>query len=956
MTHLRTLVLLVLSLCPINWMLAQASQHSALDSVVIHKKLPNGFSYFLYRDTAFKKQKISLRLAIKAGSLQETDAQRGYAHFVEHMGFNGTEHFSQAQLMHFFDKAGMQFGADANASTGFNHTSYRLDVPGDSLIYLQQALQIISDWAQGMSFLPAEVEREKGVILAERQMRENAQSRFQQLATTWFFQKDSLLFNRFPIGDSTLISQAKAEGLKEFYQKWYRPELMALVVVGDFDPDWIEPQIEQLFSEMPSSNPTVAMPSYKIQFAGQRQTFQTHEFPLPFSLFNLSLNIPKEVKRSPEGFLHFLALEHFISSLIELELQKNPISKTPGNNLHFGMVHDLGDLHYFQLSANSSHHTLPAIFRAALPPIIDLAKGNLSDARFVKLQKRLINEAEQFKLFDIKTADNAAEELAKLFAEAFLEDLPYSAQLDRWNLLPQIYANLQKAEVLELAQHWLDPAQQMLLLAHPPDAPKNAVQDSAYYWYVLDSLVTYHQVLADAAPLRPWFDTPLPSKVGIACQKDHAYDIREIQYTNGIKVAIKHLEGEPRIHFNARSYGGMDFIPSEHQVIGQLLQEVVQRSGVGLFNAQELAQRKVDLDLEHNLVFSHTVEHIGGSSQPEQFKDLMAMMYLHMSNPKFEQTTLDNLVQERMVQEKAEQLYTYNILEEFHSSWLHNPNASERKYSAEDIQKVKLEDLEKIYRERFCNPADFDFVIIGDLPLDSIQSIVDVYLGNLPIRITPRENYKINSAKKPDIRPIVPVDTTLYVFKEAKAAVEINYLTTWEGKYSPDYLRYFHYVDDLLESTLRQVIREDKSAVYHVSVQSLTNDWRTGIRIIFECDPERVKELEAVADSCIQNFINKAVLKEIFKKQQQHYNQLDEDNRPIIRDHDYWELRLQNDFDRLEALDYTPEDQLDPKSTFTHNRKDKAPSIQKFQRFWKRLIVPAKKSRIILLPQPNPVP
>ncbi len=952
MTHLRTLVLLVLSLCPTSWMLAQASQNLSSDSSVIHKKLPNGFSYFLYRDTAFKNQKIALRLAVKAGSLNETDEQRGYAHFVEHMGFNGTQHFSQAQLMQFFAKAGMHFGADANASTGFDYTAYRLDVPQDSIAHLKEALQIMADWAQGMSFLPHEVDREKGVILAERQMYNNPQSRFTHSVMRWFFQAHPLLAQRFPIGDSTIIQQAKADGLRQFHQTWYRPESMALIAVGDFDLGWMEQQISSFFQNMPSTMPQHASPLLVIPFLGKRDTLIYPELFLPFSILELKLNTPAALDHSPKPYMRALAIEHFIEMLIELELQKKSISKTPGTNINFRSATDWGQMRYFTLNANGDPQSMPTIFQSVLPTIIDLAKGNLSDARFANVQKRLINEAKQYKVFD-QSVQNATSDHANLLNEAFLNELPYGVLIKRWDVLVELYTKIRKEDLFELTQHWLNPTNQMLLLAHPTHATATAT--ASRYWQLLDSLTLNHQALPDEATLRPWFDTPLPSKVAIACQKDHAYTIREIHYTNGVKVALKSLPGEARIHFQGESYGGTDFVPQDKKIISNVWRTAVQASGAGSFSAEEIAQRKADFDLEEDIQLISTMEMIRASSPPENFKDLMALIHLRLSQPNFSENELNRAVQERILQEKNHQFFTANILNDFHNKRVSPPHSTEQKYSSSEFQQIKLQDLEQLYRERFCNPADFDFIVMGDAPLDSLQAVVDAYLGNLPTRVSTKENYKMRPMKKPEIRPIIPVDTSLYVFNEAKAGVEIDYLTTWKSKRYTKHLGYFYDIDHLLEAVLRQKIREEQGAVYHVTVQSFNTDWRTGIRVIFECAPERAKELEAVADSCIQTFMDKNALANIVdNKKQRLLSTNTRHSEKAAHDQMFWGNQISQHFNHLDELDHTPEDQLDP--PFIADYEPKIPSILKFQRFWKRLIVPTKKSRIFLLPKTNQVP
>lgn len=952
MTHLRTLVLLVLSLCPTSWMLAQASQNLSSDSTIIHKKLPNGFSYFLHRDTASRGKKIALRLVVKAGSLQEAADQKGYAHFVEHMGFNGTQHFTQEQLFSFFKKTGVQFGADANASTGFDRTFYKLDIPADSTAFLQEALLVLSDWAQGMLFLPTEVEKEKGVILAERRMNQNPQARFSEKAFNWFFQKDTLWLQHKPLGDSSLVMQANAEKLHAFYQTWYRPELMALIVTGNFDPTVVEPEIGKLFQGMPSSDNPRSTSAFRTQFRGHRNTFIYPELPLPFFMANLAFELPKAPGDfSPNQFIHNLAQEHFIETLVNSELQKDPINRTAGANLHFQINHDLGQLRYFQLICAGNPQFTEPILRSALKPLFKLAKGYLSDATFASIQKRLLHEAKRSKYSEAEI-DDLALERAHEFIDAFVYDVPYGALVNRFDLLGKEYTKINKAEILAAAQHWLNPERQMLMLAMS-EANKSQVPDSTRLWNWVDS--TLQNLVLDTQqidPIKPWLTSALPPVVKIACQKDHAYAIREIHYANGVKVAIKSLEGEPRVYFNADSYGGLDFVPAPQKMAGKMLQSIIDQSGVGAFSPEELAERKANLDLHYyvSLISSH--ETIGGSSPTEHFRDLMALLHLGLSQPRFDQKALDHALQEQLFQESNKKLFIHEILETVHRQQVPNPEPQEKEYSYQELQNLQLNDLEKVYQDRFCNPADFEFVFVGDASLDSLQAMIDPYLGNLPTVVTAAETYKMRKQTDLKPKPVLPIDTTLYVLDEAKAGVEINYLTTRKSKPYPEYLHYLFYLGDELEAILTKELREKRGAIYHVSVQTYSNEWRTGFRVLFECSSERITELEAVADSCIQFFCTKTNLENLVEEYQRH-NQNYKKRDPEVRDHNYWEIQLQNHFSYLDRLDFTPEDKLDP--DFSFMPEPKLPNIKKFQQFWKRLVIPAKKSRIILLPKTNQV-
>src|SRR5436189_2036181 len=213
-------------------------------------RLPNGLRYYV-RANKKPEKRAELRLVVNAGSILEEEDQRGLAHFVEHMAFNGTEHFPKQQVVSFLESLGMRFGADVNAYTSFDETVYMLTVPTDRPETMDKALLILEDWAHGLSFEPAEVEKERGVVMEEWRLRRGAGARMQdKVFPIWL--KGSRYPDRLPIGTTEILQGFKPERLKKFYTDWYRPDLMAVVAVGDFDKAAVEGLIKAHFGPIPS--------------------------------------------------------------------------------------------------------------------------------------------------------------------------------------------------------------------------------------------------------------------------------------------------------------------------------------------------------------------------------------------------------------------------------------------------------------------------------------------------------------------------------------------------------------------------------------------------------------------------------------------------------------------------------------------------------------------------------
>ena len=235
------------------------------DPDVIIGKLDNGLTYYI-RSNKKPAKRAEMLLALNAGSVLETDKQQGLAHFVEHMAFNGTKNFPKQDLVDYLESIGMDFGSDLNAYTSFDETVYMLKVPTDDTEKLEKGFQILGDWAHNMSFDDEEIDKERGVVIEEWRLRGGAWKRMidKQLPVIL---KDSKYARRLPIGQKTVIDTFKYETAKNFYNKWYKPELMAVIAVGDFENSSIENLINQYFSNIQKSaslteRPTIPVPDH----------------------------------------------------------------------------------------------------------------------------------------------------------------------------------------------------------------------------------------------------------------------------------------------------------------------------------------------------------------------------------------------------------------------------------------------------------------------------------------------------------------------------------------------------------------------------------------------------------------------------------------------------------------------------------------------------------------------
>jgi zinc protease len=267
MTVLKRTHLVLLSFLLTLTVMAAAPQASLTQAIPVEPqitvgKFENGLQYYV-RTNAKPEKRAELRLAVKAGSTLEDDDQQGLAHFVEHMAFNGTEHFPKDEIVQFIESLGMRFGADLNAYTSFDETVYMLTVPTDKPEILDKAFLILEDWAHNVTFDPAEIEKERGVVMEEWRLRRGAGARVQDKLFPIIL-KGSRYADRIPIGKPEIIQNFKPETLKRFYTDWYRPDLMSVAAVGDFDKAAVEALIKKHFGSIPPATSPRPRPTYDV--------------------------------------------------------------------------------------------------------------------------------------------------------------------------------------------------------------------------------------------------------------------------------------------------------------------------------------------------------------------------------------------------------------------------------------------------------------------------------------------------------------------------------------------------------------------------------------------------------------------------------------------------------------------------------------------------------------------
>ena len=438
----------------------------AFDPTVVRGTLVNGLVYYVKHNEE-PRNRAQLSLVVKAGSILEEENQRGLAHFVEHMAFNGTERFEKQQIVDYLESIGSTFGADLNAQTGFDHTMYWLEVPTDDPEIIETAFQILSDWAYAVTLAPDEVELERGVILEEWRLSQGFSSRFQD---NWFplIFGESRYTERSPIGLTEVIETAPVERLSDFYERWYRPDLMAVIAVGDFDSELIEAKLRQHFAPPPEGEASQARAAPASSTSRPRFDVPAHGTPrvnvfsdpeAPGTQLILIRKIPPEagqdlaaLRRIVTDRLAFMMLN---ARLFERgQVENPPYLWAQGARGSFVEPVDI-----VQFAAWVEQDGLEPGFSALLEEMQRARQHGFTDTELAREKINLLSAIERvYKERDQLESANLAQE----YTEHFLNGTPVPGVEAEWELYQELLPQVSLAEVDDLAASWAEPGNTVL--------------------------------------------------------------------------------------------------------------------------------------------------------------------------------------------------------------------------------------------------------------------------------------------------------------------------------------------------------------------------------------------------------------------------------------------------------------------------------------------------------------
>ncbi|HEX2207567.1 MAG TPA: insulinase family protein [Longimicrobium sp.] len=863
----------------------QATASAALpaiigDTSVIRGVLPNGLTYYVRRN-AEPQKRAELRLVVNAGSVLEDDDQRGLAHFLEHMAFNGTRRFEKHQIVDYLERVGMRFGPDINAYTSFDETVYKLQLPTDSAGVMETGLQILRDWADGISLDPEEIEKERGVVIEEWRRSRGAGARIGDRQFPFLF-AGSKYAERLPIGELETLRGFAPETLRRFYEDWYRPELMAVVAVGDFDPREMEARIREEFGGMqPRQGPE--RPEIAVPLADSTRYMVTMDPELPRTQVNVSWMMPASPDTTPEEIRRSI-VEGMFSGLLGDRLQD--ISLEPDAPfIDVGSYHggSLRPVETFVLNAAVAEGGAERGLGALVAELERAARHGFTAAELEREKAELLRMWEQIHAERARTPSAA---YAGTYADHFLRRGPLRTVEDEYAINRAVVPTVTLEEVNAAARRYAALRDRVVLVSGPDRAGLQRPGE-ARLAFVADS-VTRSEVAAYTETVS---DAPLLARTpaaGRVVRVDSQPEVGVVRWTlsNGARVVLKPTDfKDDEILFAATSPGGLSLLPDSAHLYGRTATAAVQLGGVGGLSLTDLQKRLTGKAASVGPNVTELSEGMNGYAAPRDVETLFQLIHLYFTQPRRDTTAWEAYKQRGRESLRNRSVTPESAFADTLTAILSQGHPRMRPFTAAVFDSLNIDRSLEIYRQRFADAGDFTFYFVGTFHPDSLRPLVETYLASLP-GTDARETFRDLGIRPPSgvvermvRRGVEPKARTVLVF-------------TGPAEFSRQATADVTALAEALQIRLREKLREDLGGTYGVGVSgSVGRDpWeRYSLSIDFGSAPERVDELVRVVMAEIDTVRARGVPADVVDKVREAARRAREIE---LRDNSAWMARL----------------------------------------------------------------
>lgn len=846
--------------------------------------LANGMTYYI-RHNAKPEGRVEFRLAVNAGSNQEDEDQRGLAHFTEHMAFNGIEGYPHNEMIDQLQKIGVIFGLGINAYTSFDETVYEITMPTDNQKNIDMGINILYGWAHGLLYDPKEIDDERGVISEEWRMGNSADDRMRK---KWFpvMFTNSLYAERLPIGLIDIIQNFKPEVIRRFYNDWYRPDLQAVIVVGDIDVDAMEKQIKEKFSPIPAAaanarpkvvpaiennkEPLVCICTDKE--AGGNSVMMVRKFP------HKPMVTVQDYKDYMTQELYNLMFEERLNDLHQK-------SSCPAVGLQIGYGDFIGDVDAYMMVGSAKENKIEETARLLLTEDYRVLKHGFLETELQRAKEEMMDRYERA----AKEADKTeSKRFASEYVANYLHKDPIPGAKRELNYAKKYLAEITIDDVNALAKKWITDENFVAVVTAPEKEGVKVPTEAEMLSIVKDKSLANVEPYVDTYKEQEIIEKSTLKAGSIVAEKElPEVNAKELTLSNGIKVVLKKTDYKnDEILFSAQSKGGMSLYNEADVPTLMFAADFVDRSGINEMDYSSLQKKLKGKKIGLTPNIGSLTESLSGTTSPKDLELFCQYVNAFFTHPR-QDTSVYNLVmdetREQLKMIKAQPMYKF--FGEFLSSINENDpyQANLLALDADFLDKVDIERAFKLYDERFANPADFTFFFTGNFDEAQLKEFLATYIASMPTTGN-FEQFRTNVFKS---FPEKSSQKNVFAGEEdASSWVGMAFSEPIEWNEENEVM--IEIINQALDIEALEVIREKMGGVYSPMIQVVPSKYpesRYMALVLFSCKPENTDKLSNAVVKILQDFCKKGPKKATWEKVKEQMLRSAEESQQTNR---YW--------------------------------------------------------------------
>ena len=815
------------------------------DPEVRRGTLGNGLTYYVKANHE-PLNRAQLRLVVRAGSILEEEEERGLAHYVEHLAFDGTERFSGQEIVAYLESIGSRLGADLNAYTSFDETVYRIEIPTDDPEVTETAFEILSDWAYAIAFDPEEVELERGVVLEEWRTRRGAAARLRDQQFPVLF-GNSRYAQRLPIGLVEVIETTSADDLRAFYERWYRPELMAVIAVGDFDPEQMEEQVRRHFAPPPEGEahqeraarartPTVR-PDYPVPPHGEPRVTINTDPEMSSTTLRIYTKMAPEIGQNIASYRLLLTRSLFSMMANARLFERTQVADPPFLGAWFGRGLLLANTGVLYASARVDEDGVERGLDTMLEEMQRILRFGFTATELEREKANLLRSMESAWL---ERDQRPSARLADEYIRHFLEGEPVPGLDAEYELHRRLLPEITLAEVNRSAEPWRTLENTVALVSGPEAVASGPEAEQALLAKLRGAadldLAPYEDMASDVPLLA---ELPEPGSI-IAEGSIESVDAVRWTLSNGATVIAKQTDfRNDEVLLTATSPGGTSLVADRDYIAAITADAIVAGSGAGVHDRVALDKLLAGNTASAEPYIGALFEGFSGSSSPDDLETLFQLVTLYATAPRFDPTfyasyssRLRSRIENRRAQPEA-------VFADTIRSALNQDHFRSRPFTLGTLDEMSLERSTAVYEDRFADFGDFTFIIVGAFDWDQLRTLTGRYLAALP-SAGRREQWRDLAIDPP---PGV-VDRAVRKGIEPRSRTRLVF--AGEMDWSRREALALAALKEMLQIKVRDRIEQDLGSTYSIYVgasASLLPDPEYLVFVDFGSDPARADEL-----------------------------------------------------------------------------------------------------------------